>query len=167
MIILPARIYLTALAELWRITYHQADRKLVLVELPRQSLVIMGAPLTERAVVDLLKKWIKLKAQVFLKAYFQKLNKKVNSPYKKLNIIASNIEWGYCSPKGVISLNYKLIFLPRTLVRHLIIHELCHVRYLNHSRRFWHEVKKYDKSWKKNDTLLYEGNRYIPNWIIY
>ena len=42
-----------------------------------------------------------------------------------------------CSTRGTISLNYKLLFLPRPLVRYVLLHELCHTRQSNHAVAFW------------------------------
>jgi len=48
--------------------------------------------------------------------------------------------WGSCAPSGLISLNWRLIQAPPEVLRYVIVHELCHRRHLNHSRRFWNLV---------------------------
>jgi predicted metal-dependent hydrolase len=45
--------------------------------------------------------------------------------------------WGSCTPKGVINLNWRLVLAPPEVFRYVVIHELCHRRHLDHSRRFW------------------------------
>jgi predicted metal-dependent hydrolase len=50
--------------------------------------------------------------------------------------------WGSCSCNGTISLNWRLIQLPDHVRDYIIIHELMHLRELNHSPRFWQEVEK-------------------------
>lgn len=50
--------------------------------------------------------------------------------------------WGSCSRKGTLSLNWRLIQLPDSVRDYIIIHELMHLRELNHSPRFWQEVEK-------------------------
>jgi predicted metal-dependent hydrolase len=50
--------------------------------------------------------------------------------------------WGSCSCNGTISLNWRLIQLPDAVRDYIIIHELMHLRELNHSPRFWREVEK-------------------------
>ena len=66
----------------------------------------------------------------------------------------------------LFSLNYKLIFLPPTLVKYIVLHELCHARYIDHSPEFWKELEKFDKNWKKNRAALDEADEFIPSWVI-
>lgn len=50
--------------------------------------------------------------------------------------------WGSCSYNGTISLNWRLVQIPGPVRDYIIIHELMHLRELNHSPRFWAEVEK-------------------------
>lgn len=50
--------------------------------------------------------------------------------------------WGSCSPSGGISLNWRLIQFPPDVADYVMLHELAHLRHLNHSSRFWKEVER-------------------------
>jgi predicted metal-dependent hydrolase len=50
--------------------------------------------------------------------------------------------WGSCSRRGTISLNWRLIQTPVFVQDYIILHELCHLRHMNHSGRFWCEVER-------------------------
>ncbi len=50
--------------------------------------------------------------------------------------------WGSCSARGVLSINWHLIQLPPEVCDYILLHELAHLRFLNHSPRFWAEVAR-------------------------
>lgn len=52
-------------------------------------------------------------------------------------------KWGSCNGNGEIVLNVKLIHLPIRLIEYVVVHELCHLKNLNHSELFWKSVKIY------------------------
>ncbi|HTA30233.1 MAG TPA: SprT family zinc-dependent metalloprotease [Candidatus Cybelea sp.] len=64
------------------------------------------------------------------------------STIKHIVIRNQKSRWGSCSCNGTISLNWRLIQLPDPVRDYIIIHELMHLRELNHSPRFWREVEK-------------------------
>ncbi len=51
--------------------------------------------------------------------------------------------WGRCTSKGEITLNTRLIACDPRFIRYVCLHELAHLKYLNHSPAFWNEVKKF------------------------
>lgn len=62
--------------------------------------------------------------------------------YKGITIKNLNSKWGSCSAKKNLNFNYRLIALPEHLVTYIVVHELCHLKELNHSQRFWDLVAK-------------------------
>lgn len=70
--------------------------------------------------------------------------------------------WGSCNNKGELSFNYLLMMLPLEVIDYVIIHELCHLQYLNHSKDFWQLVTQFfprhreAKQWiKANQSALH------------
>ena len=167
MIILPRKIYLTAINKYWKVSYIHSPGKLTLLEQPHRVLVLYGKRYSKRAALQLISKWVRLKSQAYLTKLLIKLSHQTKINYKKLIIRSQKSQWGSCSSTKVISLNYKLIFLPPSLVKHLILHELCHIPRLNHSKKFWEELEKYDKNWKDNKKALYHAVSYLPEWVIF
>ena len=62
--------------------------------------------------------------------------------YKAIKIKNQKTRWGSCSRNKNLNFNYKLIFLPKKQQDYIIIHELCHLKEFNHSRKFWSLVEK-------------------------
>lgn len=64
-----------------------------------------------------------------------------NSQIGKIRIKSNLTNWGSCSAKNNISINFALLFLPQGLLDYVIVHELSHTKVRNHSARFWHAVR--------------------------
>lgn len=54
-----------------------------------------------------------------------------------------NSYWGTCAPSGVLSFNLALRYTPGTAVSYVVVHELAHLRWKGHGKRFWDMVQKY------------------------
>ena len=58
----------------------------------------------------------------------------------RISIKDQKTRWGSCSSKGNVNFNYKLYYMPQALMDYVIVHELSHRKYMNHSDLFWNEV---------------------------
>lgn len=66
----------------------------------------------------------------------------------KITIKQIKYAWGSCSSKKNITLNLELIKYSQEAIRYVILHELCHIKYMNHSKDFWNLVEKYMPNYK-------------------
>lgn len=64
-------------------------------------------------------------------------NKELGYKYENITVKQLKSRWGSCSSKKNLSFNYKIIFLPEELQDYVVVHELCHIKQLNHSPKFW------------------------------
>lgn len=64
------------------------------------------------------------------------------APVRRITVRNQKSRWGSCSPRGTISLNWRLIQAPPFVQDYLILHELMHLKQMNHSARFWREVER-------------------------
>jgi len=68
--------------------------------------------------------------------------------------------WGSCSRRGTLSLNWRLIQTPVHVRDYIILHELAHLRQMNHSRRFWQEVEQLCPEYRAAEIWL-KANRQL------
>ena len=90
-----------------------------------------------------LQAWLKKQALSFLSARTIYWQQKMDVACKALKISSAKRKWGSCSSKDEIRYSYRLIYAPIDLIDYVVVHELSHIRYKNHSTSFWWEVAKY------------------------
>ena len=73
---------------------------------------------------------------------------------RKIRIRDIKYAWGSCSNNKNITINKKLISYSELAIRYVILHELCHLKYMNHSKEFWSLVQKYMPEYKKAKAEL-------------
>lgn len=73
---------------------------------------------------------------------------------KRVAVRNQKSRWGSCSHNGTISLNWRLIQLPDTVRDYIIIHELMHLRELNHSPRFWSQIERVCPDYREAEDWL-------------
>ena len=76
---------------------------------------------------------------------------------RRVTIRGQRSRWGSCSTKGVISLNWRLVHTPLFVRDYIILHELMHLRQMNHSARFWREVARVCPDYRKAKLWLKEN----------
>lgn len=69
-------------------------------------------------------------------------NRHYNFSYNRISVKNQRTCWGSASRKGNLNFNYKIIDLSEDLQDYIIVHELCHLKELNHSHKFWELVEK-------------------------
>jgi hypothetical protein len=62
--------------------------------------------------------------------------------------------WGTCTSNKNITINSELMKYDREVIQYVILHEICHLKYMNHSKDFWNMVEKYMKNYKEVRSRL-------------
>ncbi|MCA9495971.1 MAG: DUF45 domain-containing protein [Nanoarchaeota archaeon] len=68
-----------------------------------------------------------------------------------------NSKWGHCTYDNRVMLNLKLLNAPKDVLDYVIMHELAHIRYKNHSALFWHEVSRFCPNYRRVRKYLKEN----------
>lgn len=85
------------------------------------------------------KDYLKYKDQALVLAQerIKHFNQQYGFKFNKISIKNQKTRWGSCSKKGNLNFNYKIALLPKEVADYIIVHELCHLKEFNHSRKFW------------------------------
>ena len=85
----------------------------------------------------------------------------VGVTYGRITIRNQKTRWGSCSSKGNLNFNVALMRAPIEVLDYVVVHELCHRLYLNHSREFWSEVGRVIPDYKSREKWLKENGARI------
>ena len=103
----------------------------------------------------------KSQAKNYIPARCKELALEYGFEYNNLHITSAQSRWGSCSGKKNLNFSYRLIMAPREAIDYVIIHELCHLRQMNHSVKFWKEVSDIMPEYKQHEKHLKdEGWKY-------
>lgn len=163
---LPTQIHLPTIDSRTIVTYREeAGARTVRYRFANNILVLSGKTGDDSECVKALKRWLSGVARKAFEPRLRALSLRTETPYEKVHIRLQRTCWGSRSSSGTISLNLCLLFLAPELTRYLMVHELCHGRHMNHSRRFWKMVSRFEPGYRKLDRRLGESWRDIPNWL--
>ena len=87
--------------------------------------------------------WLKAEAKRELLAASAHYAGKMGLQFSRMSLRDTQSRWGSCSPSGVISYSWRLIFAPSSVLEYVCAHEVAHLRELNHGPRFWALVRKH------------------------
>lgn len=106
-----------------------------------------------------LNKFLTYECKVVFTSRLERIKKEFdNLPEFKLRIRKMRTRWGVCNMGSMtVTLNSELIKKDVSLIDYVIIHELCHFKYMNHSSDFWREVEKYYPYHKMARKMLRES----------
>ncbi|WP_025769439.1 M48 family metallopeptidase [Thioalkalivibrio sp. HK1] len=88
-----------------------------------------------------LEKWYRRQGKIHFAERIQYYLPQLDVPEPTLSIRGQRARWGSCSTTGRVSLNWRLMMAPVALSDYVVVHELCHLRYMNHSASFWSLVE--------------------------
>lgn len=114
---------------------------------------------SNETIKEVLHSFYKKRAEVFIPARLDFHSKKTKIPYNNINLKNQKTLWGSASDKRNININYRLMLAPIEIIDYVLLHELVHLKIMNHSKEYWNELKKYLKNIKKSKKWL-KNNHY-------
>ncbi len=115
----------------------------------------------EGQAVAAIEQWYMRRARYYITKRAQEIAQVIGVEYNSLIVRTLKTRWGSCSGRKNLNFNWRLIMTPPSVIDYVIIHELCHLIELNHSKRFWAIVASrcptylIDRKWlRKNGSRL-------------
>ena len=69
--------------------------------------------------------------------------------------------WGSCSAKGNLNFNCLLMLAPDGVIDSIVVHELCHLKHMNHSKRFYAEIEKVLPDYRQHQQWLKDNGEFL------
>ena len=99
-------------------------------------------------------KKLKAEAKEYFKAQTEKYSKIMNIKYGRILITSAKRRFGSCSSSGNISYSFRLMLYPEAAREYVVVHELSHIREMNHSKRFYDIVEAVLPDYKERRQML-------------
>jgi predicted metal-dependent hydrolase len=162
----PELLDLKAIGRRFAVEYRHGQSARPRVHLKGEGwLDVVGRLDSDRAVAQSLRQWLSAVAQEELGKELRAIAAAAGFQFERVQVRRQRTRWGSCSASGTISLNVCLLFLDPAVTRYLLIHELCHTRHMNHSRRFWNLVESLEPNYRTLDRELLRGWQRVPAWM--
>ncbi|VYT65005.1 DUF45 domain-containing protein [Clostridium tertium] len=121
------------------------------------SITIRSKSLESNYINDLIYKWYIEMANEIILARTKMLSYKNNLIPSRILIKSQKSRWGSCNSKREVRLNWRLILMPEEVMDYIIVHELCHLKHMNHSSYFWDLVNELQPDFKTSKRWLKEN----------
>jgi predicted metal-dependent hydrolase len=123
------------------------------VNLERNRLVVNLMAGSNRLSL-LLERWYRMQAAQLIEEKANNMSTHMGLKYGRLAIRGQKTRWGSCSQKGNLNFNWKLVMVPEPVIDYVVIHELAHLKEMNHTKRFWQLVEQYCPKWRNHRKWL-------------
>lgn len=94
------------------------------------------------------------KARLYIPNRVSKLASEHWKHYNAIRITSAKTRWWSCSGKKNLNFSYRLMLLPKDVIDYVIIHELAHLKYMNHSKQFWNHVESMMSDYQEKEKWL-------------
>ena len=117
--------------------------------------------LQQKDIKKLIEAWYKDTLNIYLREKLDFFKELMNLDYNSFIIKLYKNRLGSCSYSGNLSFNWKIAMMPYDIINYIIIHELSHLKYFNHSKEFWKLVEKFCPDYKEKKNWIKENKSLI------
>ena len=119
------------------------ESRLSKVKIDGNQFIIYGHALNKAKAEEIVQGYLIIKAKSYMVLRTMNIAKHLGLSEKITNIKfrKTKTKWGHCTSKGVLQFNWLIMLAPLGVIDYMISHEVCHLRYMNHSSKFWEMVE--------------------------
>ena len=108
---------------------------------------------------EFVREWYLKKAWEQLTASSQRWSAAMELKYRNIRVKDQKSLWGSCTSDGDLNFNWRLILAPPPILEYVVVHELAHLRELNHSKRFWSVVAAWCPDYEQRRSWLRKNEK--------
>jgi len=106
---------------------------------------------------DIFVSWYSRRAQQWFKKQVAELSNRMGVSVQEVKVQDLGFRWGSFGSDGLVSFHWKAILLPPRIAQYVVVHELAHAHYPDHSANFWIKVEQHLPDWRWRKTWLAEN----------
>ncbi len=119
-----------------------------------ENRLVVSLKSTKTRLNLVLEEWYRREAEKLIRKRGNDLCPRLGVTYSRLSVRGAKTRWGSCSQKGNLNFNWKLLMVPEPVIDYVIIHELAHLKEMNHAKQFWDLVAQHCPQWRKHRKWL-------------
>ena len=121
------------------------------------------APAADPAAIE---RWYREEARRRIVVAAERGAQLLDVSYGKIGIRDPRTRWGSCSASGNLSFSWRLVIAPAEVLEYVVVHELCHLRELNHSKRFYALLDEVRPGWRAQSAWLRDFGQELQDYRI-
>jgi len=138
----------------YQLIFKKTQTDSVLIFPDEQKIYVNTSKYKSKHVQPLLEKKLRPFASTLIKKELKTISQEFGFKYNNVTVRNQSSRFGSCSSRGNLNFNWQIIFFPPSKFRHILLHELTHLKIKNHSKTFWNQLTIYDPNCKNNNLWL-------------
>lgn len=143
----------------YKIIKNKTARDSIIINEIEQIIYLNFTLETEDYIKTIFEKRLKRLALNLIKAELQSISSQFDFKYNRVCVKNQSSRFGSCSSLGNLNFNWQIVLFPVDKFRHILFHELTHLKIKNHQSEFWHQLSLYDPNWHHNNLWLKKTGR--------
>ena len=155
----PPKQYVTGekflyLGEEYELEVRLSEGRAGMAGIADDKIIVFAKTADSTEVQKILVNWYDKQAKAVISKRVRYFAERMGESYGKITIKNQQKRWGSCSSARNLNFNRRLIMAPQEVLDYVVVHELCHLRQMNHSKEFWQEVEMVLPDYKMHKKRL-------------